>query len=256
MADREKGMRRRVEWLRSAPDSFLVLGHSWGIVEVIETKLHTQLMKLDSRHEEAAREARISKRALKMLDFTCLWESQIEAAGKVLFVTADESLWRFGSDVAAECSGGSNRRVVVLLADELDRRFASDRMHGGQKLCEAASRAKAAKFCGSVLSAGLMSKVLSVSSKLQDRRWSDHQEDPQKRDRGGLPAAKQNESLRRELREAMALVATARQLLESTAAGEGFLEGREVDKCLEKMDNAQRRWQTLLARRWISKGSC
>jgi len=243
-ANLHPGERTRIEWLRTASDSYLQLCHSWGILEVLETSLHTQLMKLNHAHEQRARDMRISKKALMMFDFACLWAKQIESEGHVLFVTADEALNRFGSEVVMTTS--NSKQIVVLHSEVLDWRFASDHTYGGARLCEAARKSKVSKFCGSILSAQLITSALVLHA-LHDPSLA-----------GASEAGSQEvDCLRRELREAMALLANARQLLgqqENRAAGSAIgAEARdarqsEVQKCIEKMDETQKRWQLLLAR--------
>jgi len=224
LADRPE--RKRVEWLRNSSDSYLQRCHSWGILEVLETKLHTQLMKLTPTQEQRARDLRISKRAVMMFDFASLWESQIESEGRVLFVTANESVRCFGVEVGREDKLKVGRSVVVLHADDLERWFAADRRHGGQRLCEAALKPKVGGPCGSVLSAAVMLGV--VASGMSDGEVKGD--------------GSETELLRKELREAMSLVAEARHVLG------GHRSGPDVTRCVCKMNEAHRRWQDILAR--------
>merc|ERR1712136_98069 len=187
LADRPE--RKRVEWLRNSPDSYLQRCHSWGILEVLETKLHTQLMKLTPTQEQRARDLRISKRAVMMFDFASLWESQIESEGRVLFVTANESVRCFGVEVGREDKLKAGRSVVVLYA---------------------------AVMLGVVASGMSDGEVKGDGS--------------------------ETELLRKELREAMTLVAEARHVLG------GHRSGPDVTRCVCKMNEAHRRWQDILAR--------
>jgi hypothetical protein len=236
-ADRHPGERKRIEWLRKAQDSYLQVCHSWGILEVLETKLHTQLMKLDPKNEQMAQGMHISKRAVKTFDFACLWESQIESEGRVFFVTADEALHRFGCAVGSECtSAGANgtRPLIVLHTDDLDKRLSSDHVHGCWRLAECAKNSKGpVKFCGTVLSASLLAQVVDLSSRV--RELSGH---------GDASAHAEVEDLRRELREALELVGAARHHLGGRAV---WGEETEVARCLERMDEAQKRWNILLS---------
>jgi len=223
-AEQNSNERSQLEWLRNAPDSYLQLCHQWGILEVLETKLHTQLIKL-AGWESRARELGISRWALQNFDFACLWESQIDATGRVLFVTADEAIVNFASECAASVDGV--RQVATVHVHALDRAFANDREHSGNRIYEAAQRSKVNKFCGAVLSAQIMHAL--VVGPFQDSRGG-----------GG------EDGLRRGLREAVSLLSDLRPLLEGGRQGSSEAA---VAKAVERMDEAQRRWQALLARR-------
>merc|ERR1712072_561682 len=125
--------RKLITWLRYDEDSYLNVCHSWGILEVLETKLHTQLMKLEPHHEQIARLEGISKKSVKVYDFAKFWECQIESQGRVFLVTANEALQRFGQEVG-KMFNTSWRPLVILDVDDLDQRFASDSMSGCRKL--------------------------------------------------------------------------------------------------------------------------
>lgn len=237
-AERRVGDKVSIDWLLQSPDSYLSVGHKWGILEVLETKLHKQLMKLKSRQEQRATELRISKRAVKMFDFACLWESQIESEGHVFFVTGDEAMYRFGEEIACDTrqdSGSSGTRpLIVFKVDDVDERFLSDRVHGTRKLYDCAAKQKAPKFCGTVLSASLFSQVMDLSLMLHT--WGSQQ-------RGNVGGQRNSDELQNELREAIAIVSLARRHLGS------YIEITEVTKWLERADDAQKRWEVLLSRR-------
>lgn len=223
------GERKRIEWLLSDSESYLQVCHNWGILEVLETRRHTQLKKLTPAHEQLAREVGISRRTLKWFDFAYLWESEIDAEGRVILVTADETLRHFGSETLdLIASGTASRKLAILHLDDLYSRFKADRAHGGARLCEAALKQRAGKFCGAVLSAQVVAAVLAA-------RPPD-----------------EAEVLRRELREALALLSEARDILGGTrvavpSGGHNGL-GADAAKCVGKMDDAQLRWEVLLAR--------
>jgi len=215
------GEHRQVEWLRASPQSYLQSGRSWGILEVLETKLHVQLMKLSQSHEQSAAKLGISKRIVKVLDFAILWESQIEPEGRVLFVTGDEAVFRFGAAACSSTAGSSRRGLKVVAAEELDARFAADRRFGGAQLCEAALRPKASSRCRVILSPQIVSAILGEPS-----------------DRGEVPA----QQLRHELKEAITLLDSAKQLLLKGHSRNNW----EVAKFLESTAHTQQRWQQML----------
>jgi len=205
----------QLEWLRNAPDSYLQQCFQWGILEVVETKLHTQLIKL-AGWEPRAHELGISRWTLQNFDFACLWESQIEASGRVLFVTADAALVDFAAEAAA--AAREVRRVATVHVHALDRAFADDREHSGNHIWKAAQRSKANKFCGAILCAQIM-HALVVGPSL----WSQVGD----------------EALREGLREAVQLLSDLRPLLRGAAAA----------SAVGRIDDAQRRWQTILRAR-------
>jgi len=246
--------RRRIQWLRNAPDSYLQVCHAWGLIEILETKLHTSLMKLTATQEHKAREMRVSARTHKIIDFACLWESQIESNGRVVFVTADENVRRFGVDVIGGC-------LRVIHADELNRRFSQDRQHGAHWLCRAA-RLKPKDchdYCGAVLSASLMAILLAAPQ-------ASPASAPQPWNGSALEASTTNEDevvatsgdaeldrLRQELGEAMAVLGEASQQL---GAHSSYANGSasEFGHCVEKIDEARERWRSLLALGPVSQG--
>lgn len=223
--------RRQMDWLRNAPDSYLQLCHQWGILEVLETKLHTQLIKL-SGWEQRAQELRISRWALKNLDFACLWESQIESEGRVLFVTADEALCAFAAEAAASVEGV--RRVAAVHVHKLDRSFASDREHGGHRLYEAAQKNKANKYCGSVLSAQIVHSLV-----IEPALAADSVEERAAASGAGRGGAASAGDLRHALKEALALLGDVRPVVEGHGGG-------DATKLLERIEKAQTQWQALL----------
>merc|ERR1719502_248853 len=80
---------QRLNWLLNSQDSYFKVCRSLGILEVLETEQYAHLEKLTSRHQQRALEMQISKGTVKTFDFACLWESQIEADGRVFFLTAE-----------------------------------------------------------------------------------------------------------------------------------------------------------------------
>mmetsp|Transcript_1479 Transcript_1479/g.3769 ORF Transcript_1479/g.3769 Transcript_1479/m.3769 type:complete len:607 (-) Transcript_1479:239-2059(-) len=121
---------RRLEWLKTAPDSYLSQCYQWGILEVIETTLHTQLVKLNKFQQQEAARLRVPERTLKTFDFACLWQSQIEMPGRVLFLTMDTSLWRMWAGpvlkhvplgkittMLADMEGKVNERLIASFRD-------------------------------------------------------------------------------------------------------------------------------------------
>jgi len=237
LAERSPAERASFEWLRDSPDSYLKLCHAWGILEILETQLHTKLMKLTNEQEANARALGIAPRALKTIDFACLWESQIESEGRVLFVTANEAARRF----SAEC--GSGMRLRVFHVDDLDRRFSEDVTRGGRRLCVASRRRPQAgmpgEFAGAVLSASLMSSILRIG------RFA-HLAG------GSAPVRSsdlrfEKEAIRHELREALQLLHNSREHLGQIRQWADHKGSSDISCCLERMDGAQRRWQDLLS---------
>lgn len=228
------GDMRRLEWLRNDPKSYLHLGHEWGILEVIDSlDTHTQLMKLTPSHEKAASEIGISPRMVKVLDFACLWEAQIESEGNVLFLTADKVMHKFGQGVCEfNASTGSKpgKSLTVVHAEELDQRCAADTRFGGKMLCRAT---KAPIKCDAMLSASLVHSIV--------------------RDMLQHPAeGKDNlvQHLRIELKEAVALCNAAKQLLTLNNARTGdSAHSWEVTSCVDSMNKAERRWMEMLSLR-------
>jgi len=239
---RSAAVRKRIEWLRYAEDSYMNICHSWGILEVLETKLHTQLMKLEPRHEQIAWDMRISKKAVKVFDFACLWESQIESAGHVFFVTANDVMKQFGDKMASSAEFAGGRPLVVLHLDDLDQRFFADRVTGCHKLHGAAFTPKTQKGCNAILSAPLLSAVIQKPTVLYDSIVQGHQM-PAVAITPNLIGGNDSDAntLRQELQEALNLLVVAREhLLPGNTNG-------EVARCLARMDDAEKRWQDLLS---------
>lgn len=226
IAEHSPNDRRQMEWLTKAPDSYLKRSHQWGILEVLETAAHTQLIKL-AGWEQRAKELRISRWALRNLDFACLWDSQIDSPGKVLFVTGDDSLCTFAAEAARTVDG--LQRVAVAHVHKIDRVFASDREHGGHRLYEAAQRPKANKFCGACLSAQIMtSLVLEPALAAAVAAASPQAADPSL----DLLAA---------LQEAQTLLSEVRPVVE-------FSTHPDAAKWVERVDRARERWQATIVR--------
>eukprot|EP00747_Dinoflagellata_sp_TGD_P072102 gnl/TRDRNA2_/TRDRNA2_157331_c0_seq2.p1 gnl/TRDRNA2_/TRDRNA2_157331_c0~~gnl/TRDRNA2_/TRDRNA2_157331_c0_seq2.p1 ORF type:complete len:666 (-),score=128.11 gnl/TRDRNA2_/TRDRNA2_157331_c0_seq2:529-2526(-) len=254
----DAGESKKIEWLRNARDSFLPVCHSWGILEVLDTDLHSQLMKLTSIHEKKARQMEVSPRTLKMIDFACLWEAQIDSKGRVLFVTSDVNVYRFASEVCTDLdkrTGGGS--LVMLHADELEKQFAGDRKNGGHLLCEAARKERLSRYYGVTLCASVMASVaastkapsLSTASPANgDGREtkgppSKVSQPTVSQANGGARERSEIDVLRREIREGVALFARVHRLW--TAGGEDC----EVINCWEQMNDASARWQKALGRK-------
>mmetsp|Transcript_129666 Transcript_129666/g.276623 ORF Transcript_129666/g.276623 Transcript_129666/m.276623 type:complete len:637 (-) Transcript_129666:25-1935(-) len=229
-AEKDPAVQQMLESLRDGPDAYLQQCHDWGIVEVLETALHTQLMRLTPRHERLAREMRIQTRAVQMLDFVALWESQIEVQGKVILVTGNEDLCHF----VAEVDTAEPRCCPPLLhVADLNQRLAQDESHGGSLLSEAAKRSQTGQYCGAVLSAGLLSEVAGLSKAAAV---------------GEAEAEEEAALLRKELLEASTVLTVACRLLRSRNGGGGKAPDPESERCLERVEVAQKRWRPLFGR--------
>eukprot|EP00927_Polykrikos_kofoidii_P001803 TRINITY_DN10701_c0_g2_i1.p1 TRINITY_DN10701_c0_g2~~TRINITY_DN10701_c0_g2_i1.p1 ORF type:complete len:679 (+),score=105.46 TRINITY_DN10701_c0_g2_i1:281-2317(+) len=162
LAERMPGGKDQVEWLWNSPEAYLQRCHSWGILEFLETSRHSQLVMLHD-WETRADELGIPARLLKMFDFACLWESQIKSRDRVLFVTGDKAVRRFGAEIAAAADraapDGRGQHVPVLHIDDLNRRFATDRVHGGAKLYDVLNR-HTGTACDVVLSSQIMGAIV------------------------------------------------------------------------------------------------
>eukprot|EP00927_Polykrikos_kofoidii_P001802 TRINITY_DN10701_c0_g1_i1.p1 TRINITY_DN10701_c0_g1~~TRINITY_DN10701_c0_g1_i1.p1 ORF type:complete len:681 (+),score=100.57 TRINITY_DN10701_c0_g1_i1:102-2144(+) len=161
LADRMPGGKDQVAWLWKSPEAYLQRCHSWGILEFLETKSHAQLVMLQD-WETRADELGIPPCLLEMFDFACLWESQIRSRGRVLFVTGDKAVRRFGAEIATAAdraaADGRGQYVPVLHIDDLNRKFAADRVHGGAKLHELVN-GHATNACDVVLSSQIMGAI-------------------------------------------------------------------------------------------------
>lgn len=226
-ATRNAADRRRIEWQRNSEESPLNICHTWGILEVLETKLHTQLMKLEPRHEQIAGDMHIAKRDVKNFDFACLWDSQIESAGRVFFITADKVMQRFGADVASSFESAGARPLMVLHMDDLEQQLSADAVPGCRKLKEAAFRPTSARYCRITLSAPLLALVIRKTLAPNDSTNAESGADAH--------------VLRRELREALALIPLAQHHLLPGKAD------KEVASCLQSLEEAQKRWELLLS---------
>ncbi|CAE8595163.1 unnamed protein product [Polarella glacialis] len=223
-------LRLELERFRAgAPESRLQRCLEWGILEVLETTLHTQMMRLTSEHERRSKELNLSQHALKMLDFVCLWQTQIESEGRVLLLTSDASLRHFGAEVAS--AKPRSQWPVVLLLDELNALFQQDTARGGKLIFEASHQPGVVRqFCGAALSASILQKVaadVACGNSIAQR-------------------ADGNDSvvLRQELLQAVNVVSTAMNFLRT--GNFGGMQAAEAGRCLRSMEEALARWQALL----------
>mmetsp|Transcript_22604 Transcript_22604/g.40801 ORF Transcript_22604/g.40801 Transcript_22604/m.40801 type:complete len:615 (-) Transcript_22604:205-2049(-) len=207
------------------PSSVLQFCVNLGILEVLETKLHTQMMRLFEHHEKRSKELQVSKRSLMTLDFACLWQSQIEVENRVVLLTDDVRLRDFGLEVTSEPP--RKQWPSVLLLGELNQLLAQDTSTGGFELTKACFRAPPIEFCGHVLSAVMFSSVTAR------QRKSTAREVPQE-----MPV------MRQELHEAVAIFSKALHLTRATVRGSVLAEGF-ADTA--RMEAAIVRWQALLA---------
>ncbi|CAE7216436.1 unnamed protein product, partial [Symbiodinium sp. CCMP2456] len=134
----ESGERSKVESMRDDPSSHMNQCHRLGVVDILDTSPHSQLKKLTRAHEEAAFDMGISSRMVRLIDFACIWESKIEVEGRVLFMVAEEELYKYAKSVCN--SFGRRRGISVVDLRELDEKFAVDVRHGGQQLSLAAAK--------------------------------------------------------------------------------------------------------------------
>mmetsp|Transcript_38472 Transcript_38472/g.89218 ORF Transcript_38472/g.89218 Transcript_38472/m.89218 type:complete len:294 (-) Transcript_38472:57-938(-) len=252
MADRDRAIRRRLEALKSEPGGYLNVCLEWGIVEILETVLHTQLMRFMPEHERLAHEKGISRQALKMLDFVSLWESQIMTEGRVLFVTSDESLCRFSTEARALGCTEICPPVCppIVHYEELNRLFAEDTVHGGRQLCEASQHRQAPRFCGALLSAALLAAVAGLAGEAPPAPAEGDAAEA-----AGTVGESSSEALRAELQQALELVAEAHRLFcpdPCAAAGDTEDQGKRDTaeaKWARQSDAAVERWQALLNRK-------
>eukprot|EP00747_Dinoflagellata_sp_TGD_P125286 gnl/TRDRNA2_/TRDRNA2_174140_c0_seq13.p1 gnl/TRDRNA2_/TRDRNA2_174140_c0~~gnl/TRDRNA2_/TRDRNA2_174140_c0_seq13.p1 ORF type:complete len:795 (+),score=145.53 gnl/TRDRNA2_/TRDRNA2_174140_c0_seq13:115-2499(+) len=160
IADNYPRERKNIEWLKRDENSYLHTCHVWGILEVLDAKLHTQLMKLNSDQEKRASQLDVSRRMMMLIDFACLWESQIDAEGRVFLMTSDSNMYRFASEVSADVAKrAGGKSLVIAHTAEIEDRFVDDQKHGGSLLFDAAQREQVSKFCGATLSASVMSAL-------------------------------------------------------------------------------------------------
>lgn len=233
-AKSDPSLRARVEWLRNAPDSYLQRCLEWGIVEVLETALHTQLMRLDNKDRQMAHDMRVPWGALKMLDFACLWESQIQSRGRVLLVTTSGPLCELGDRLSA-----GERCPPVLHIDALNRKIAEDKVHGGQVLGQVILRPPSNQFAGAVLSATLLARLTGIAS-LQDAVSPSRSP---ANGRGRQPAESDEvRALKQAVQEAIVIVGSASRCLRDPP---GKSTG-EAAQLTERMTFSMRRWQALL----------
>lgn len=238
LAQKDPDARRRYELLRSGQGSYLQLCLDWGIVELLLTTVHTQLMRLTPEHERLSRELALGKPAVKMLDFVSLWESASRTEGRVLVVTADPLLCRF----CREARAGDKPELcpVVVHCDELNRLFAEDSTYGGKQLCEASLvRDGNPSTSGPVLSAALLAAVVGLACPELPPRVSETPEVPECQPQ---PAASEllpsrEAELQQQLSEAWELLREMRPLLQP---------GREAERLVERLEAAGQRWQALL----------
>merc|ERR1712025_652707 len=105
----------RIDWFLTSPGSYLHQCQQWGVLEVI-TKLHSNLMNITEIQETRALDMRISPNVLKTIDFACLWQSQIRADDRVVWVAADAAVHAFSKEAVG--GEGKGRRIRVLSAHE------------------------------------------------------------------------------------------------------------------------------------------
>jgi len=238
-ADKNPEEQQRAKHFLSAQDSYLELGHGLGILEALETCGHNRLMKLLPRHAQMATEMHVLDGAVKLFDFACLWASQISSDGRVLFLTADAAVAKFGAELGSDAelhASAAGIPLVTLHVDELERIFSADSGHGCcQQLCAAASDPSAVS-CAAPLSASLVTAVVDIPAML--RRFGGNRDAVavEAPCRSSASNGSDIDTMRKELREAVALFGTAQKLLNDA----------EASSLLERIDVAQKKWQSLL----------
>lgn len=253
------------EWLCSAPNSYVQVCQQWGILEVVETKLHKELVKLGGMERRAVA-LQVSRWALNTFDIALLWASQAGSEGHVVVATAEQGLCSFAAEFAA-AGGKSACGVTVVHLDQLERSFKLDQAEGGSWLHAAAQQADAAEYCGALLSAQLVRSLVveqplaglphsagAVATAAAAAERGEASLRPRDADAHAAacgeaslrtPAGDTLESdevgaLRKQLAEASALLADAQELLEAGAPP------IIAASCAEKIKAAQLRFQALL----------
>lgn len=223
----ESGERSKVESMRDDPSSHMNQCHRLGVVDILDTSPHSQLKKLTRAHEEAASDMGISSRMVRLIDFACIWESKIEVEGRVLFMVAEEELYKYAKSVCN--SFGRRRGISVVDLRELDEKFAVDVRHGGQQLSLAA--AKAARGCSSIFQASVLKGISGELIARTGGRGTEHPLVPVK-------------TMRTELQEALQIAAATKQLLSPQGMPP---RDEEVALCLEYIQQAESRWHQILS---------
>lgn len=239
------GEHRQLESFLLGQDSQLQQCKNWGILEVLETKLHTELVKLAGWEQRAA-ELRLSKSELRTLDFACLWAAHLEATGRVLFITGDEALCALSAECA--CANGE-RGVTTVHVDQLERLFAADQLYGGRQLRAAASRqeagdssAESASCCRRPLCAQVV-RALAVQPRSPEELLERHRVA-----NGDVVLQEAQQLQRQQLNEALTLLGEARPLLlVSSAGGNGIQQMANSRRCLDRIDEARQRISRSLA---------
>lgn len=217
----------RFDWLTKDAESPLLVGNDWGVVEVIETTLHSQLLKLSRAQELAASRRGLGRGLVKLLDFACLWASQIDQEDRVLILSNSEEFCRFAME------GGV---VRAIHADEAKRRLLEDPTGTSEPPLEeaaeggaqAAAAARGARFSAELVSSLFLSGVAAHLG-------------------GSVPeaaaAGAEAGGLLRELQGAISLLSEARILL-------GLNPG-DVDtaSCAKHIDESVRRWERIVTGR-------
>jgi hypothetical protein len=216
----------------------------WGILEIIETTCHAQLMTISPDDERKAEEMcnkhsvnlasenirRDLKHALKLLDFVSLWASQMPE-GHVLLVTGESAFSMFASSVHPPL-----RHRTIHIA-ELERLFADDVLNGGSDLLDAAKQqatstaSSLSSTCEHQLSASTLARVAGLRQIKMSQAVTT----------SSTATAGTADVFRKELLDAVELVAGVRQLLGSSEMGTA-----ELTQCMERLAKAQKRWELLL----------
>jgi len=212
------------DWLTKDAESPLLVGNDWGVVEVIETTLHSQLLKLSPAQELAASRSGLGRGLVRLLDFACLWASQIDQEDRVLVLSSSQEFCRFAAEVGA---------VRAVHADEAKRRLLEGPQGGGQPPAEEAAEGGAqsatAAAAGTRFSAELVSSLFLSGAAAH---------------LGGSAArAAEAGGLLGELQGAIELLSSARTLL-------GLDTGDpETAGCAKHIDEALRRWERIVTGR-------
>lgn len=160
------------------------------------------------------------------------------------FLTGDDTMQQFGAHVASDTDWqqaatdrGTLRPLVVVHTEELERRCSADEHRCFHDLREAALN-PSSRSCDIPLSASLITAVMNGT--LRDLTAKKETPVP---DELGESSQADVETLRKELREAVTVFSTTRQFLLSKSQ-----QNSAAAACLQKIDDAQQRWQTMLSR--------
>ncbi|CAK0790356.1 unnamed protein product, partial [Prorocentrum cordatum] len=223
------------DWLTKDAESPLLVGNDWGVVEVIETTLHSQLLKLSPAQELAASRSGLGRGLVRLLDFACLWASQIDQEDRVLVLSSSQEFCRFAAEVGA---------VRAVHADEAKRRLLEGPQGGGQPPAEEAAEGGAqsatAAAAGTRFSAELVSSLF-LSGAAAHLGGSA----ARAAEAGGLLGELQERQRRRRRPPsgAIELLSSARTLL-------GLDTGDpETAGCAKHIDEALRRWERIVTGR-------